>query len=188
MPIRKDYAGDKFGYLTILQDGGRLIGHQRSVICLCDCGITKTIRLNHILDNKIKSCGCLVKKTNTTHGYYYHSSYRTWVNMVDRCTNAASKKYKDYGGRGIKVCNEWLNIENFIRDMGIRPSSKHTIERKNNNDGYNKENCSWELMIVQSNNTRRTRRIEWNNKIQSVSQWSRELNISREQVLKIMVA
>lgn len=80
---------------------------------------------------------------HTMHNGTYRPEYKIWSAMVQRCTNSKNKNYKNYGGRGIAVCEEWLMFANFFRDMGERPTSKHTLEREDNNKGYSKENCKW---------------------------------------------
>ena len=90
------------------------------------------------------------------HGFRYTSEYGIWSSMKQRCLNPKNSRFEDYGGRGIFICQPWAeDFLNFYRDMGPRPSIKHTIERKNNDDGYYKENCKWELSEVQQLNTRR---------------------------------
>lgn len=81
-------------------------------------------------------------------------TYLTWVGMKQRCLNPNHDKYKDYGGRGITVCDRWMKFENFLADMGVRPSNK-TLDRKRVNEGYNKDNCQWATIIQQRRNQRR---------------------------------
>ena len=88
--------------------------------------------------------------------------YRVWSSMISRCTKPNSKWYSYYGGRGIEVCERWMEYTNFLLDMGRRPSSKHSIERTDNDQGYSKENCCWALQVVQIRNRRNTRIIDFN--------------------------
>lgn len=89
-----------------------------------------------------------------THGMTNTSEYRIWAQMKSRCLNLKDKSYSNYGGRGIKVCDRWLTFEGFIADMGIRPSTKHSIDRKDNNGNYEPTNCRWALPGIQVHNRR----------------------------------
>lgn len=107
--------------------------------------------------------------------------YAVWRSMINRCMNPDSVYYQNYGGRGITVCDRWMGKEgykNFLLDMGKRPSSKHTIDRRRNDLGYSPENCRWVDRYVQMNNTRKNIYFEWNGRTQTLSQWAHELNIS----------
>lgn len=151
-------VGKKFDKLTIKEHLGN-----RKAICLCDCGNLTTVLLSNIGRKNTTSCGCVWKnKINSPrkHGHSMADSisptYRTWVNMKTRCNNSNSDKYKWYGKRGIKVCEKWSNFSGFLEDMGIRPSSLHSLDRINNEGDYCLQNCRWSTMKEQSNN-RRTR-------------------------------
>jgi hypothetical protein len=96
--------------------------------------------------------------------------------MISRCHDEGSSKYKYYGGRGIKVCEEWrVSFHKFYVDMGPKPSAKHTLERIGFSLGYSKSNCKWATWSEQQNNRRNNLMIFWNNKSQSASDWEREL-------------
>lgn len=95
--------------------------------------------------------------------------------MRSRCNNPNVPNYNDYGGRGIKVCARWSRFENFIEDMGKRPSSKYTLERKDNDDDYGPENCFWATRLQQGNNKRNNLRVRAFGREQTVSQWAREV-------------
>lgn len=120
-------------------------------------------------------------------GLRNHPLYRKWCSMKYRCSNKNVLNYKNYGGRGILVCSEWLLFENFINDMyisyqkHIQKYGKHNtqIERINNNLGYSKNNCEWATRIKQNNNTRKNTFIEFNNLKLSMSEWARQLNADR---------
>lgn len=124
----------------------------------------------------------------TTHGYSgrrvgknrvgVSSVYRTWMNMKQRCTNPKISTWKYYGGRGIKMDLDWLSFENFLRDMGEKPSSRHTLERVNTNENYCKENCKWETMKVQSNNRRVNHLETYKGETLTMMELSEKYNIS----------
>lgn len=142
MSNRKDISGKQFGYLTALKIS-RIDGSKTYWECICKCGNKSVVRIGVLSYGGTKSCGCLNREKRTKHGLYSTPEYRSWWNMIRRCENPEDDKYPIYGGRGIKVCDEWKDISNFYRDMGEKPSSIHQIDRINNNDGYHKENCRW---------------------------------------------
>lgn len=135
-----------------------------------------------------KSCGCLqrdiVRQLLKTHGLSHKiPEYNIWQSMKQRCTNRNVKQYKDYGGRGIRVCERWLNsFVMFLKDMGRRPSERHTLERVDNNDGYNPKNCKWVLMVEQAKNKRNNHWITINGETKHLAEWSRIYNIPYKRV------
>jgi len=126
------------------------------------------------------------KGTNLVHGHSIRDGlqsetpeYRTWTNMKTRCYNVKNKSYRNYGARGITVCERWrTSFVNFLNDMGERPSLKYSLDRKDNNKGYCKENCYWATAKQQANNTRCSRLITYNNRTQTLRQWTDELGLS----------
>ncbi len=113
----------------------------------------------------------------------FPEEFRVWAGIVQRCTNPNVDQWKDYGGRGITMCAEWRNsFETFLSDMGRRPSTKHTIERKDNNGNYCKDNCIWATREVQANNKRNNRRIEFNGETHTLMQWSKITGIDRNTI------
>lgn len=117
----------------------------------CFCGNEFETQFHGVKNKSITSCGC----SRVTHNKTKHSLYTVWHNMVRRCINKNHRGYKDYGGRGITVCDEWFDINNFIEDMLPSYQDGLSIDRKNNDLGYNKDNCRWVNKNTQARNTRK---------------------------------
>jgi len=150
-----DRTGHVFGRWTALS---RVSG-QRKWLCRCECGTVKTVATSHLRQGKSRSCGCLEKELTSarakTHGMSGTVEHRTWMSMRDRCRNPKAAHYDCYGGRGITVCERWINsFENFYEDMGPRPSSRHSIDRIDVNGHYEPGNCRWATIAEQRRNTR----------------------------------
>jgi hypothetical protein len=157
-----DMVGKKFGKLTVLKKSHRSENKKIYYECACDCGKTNTVVGVHLRAGRIRSCGCLLaeNKSRVTHGLSNSYEYSVWLNIKQRCGNQNNPAYKYYGGRGIDVCESWFNsYEVFVADMGNAPSKKHSIDRIDNNSGYNKENCRWVEISVQSRNKRNNKMI-----------------------------
>lgn len=118
----------------------------------CFCGTEFKSNFNSVKSNSVKSCGC--ERYILTHNLSKHRLYSTWKCMIYRCLNKEHKDYKNYGARGITICNEWLNIENFINDMFPTYKEGLTLDRENNDLGYSPDNCRWATKTKQSRNTR----------------------------------
>jgi len=154
------------------------------VLAQCKCGSIKIYRLNYLENNHTKSCGCMRGEKNierSTHGHTprgnINKTYSVYRDMRTRCENKKYKQFYLYGGRGIEVCHKWKQgYEFFLKDMGEKPYGM-SIERKNVNENYSPENCIWATDETQANNKRNSVKIEYCGKIQTVAQWSRELNI-----------
>jgi hypothetical protein len=146
-------AGYRCGSLVVLSEEIR--GRHRVALCRCDCGVTKEVSADAIRAGRQRSCGC----ARTVHGMSGTPEYRTWANLIDRCTNPCSKSYDRYGGRGIRVCDRWrASFEAFLADVGPRPSAKHSIDRYPDNDGhYEPGNVRWATRTEQQRNTSRAR-------------------------------
>lgn len=127
--------------------------------CLCDCGVTKAISGKALGSGIQVSCGCYNRqkagKHSLKHGMTKSSEYKSWLHIVDRCTNANNKHYVDYGGRGITVCDEWRHsFEAFYAHVGPKPSAQYSIDRIDNSRGYQPGNVRWATPKQQNNNRR----------------------------------
>lgn len=156
MPAFRDLAGQTFGRLTVLQRGEDQIrpSGRRLVIwrCQCVCGAEAAVRSDHLTCEKIQSCGCWRRDQPTKHGGAYSKEYNSWGNAQQRCDNPNNPGYDDYGGRGITFCDRWRKFENFLADMGECPDPDFSIERQDNDRGYEPGNCKWASTAEQNRN------------------------------------
>jgi hypothetical protein len=138
---RINLTGRRFGKLTILYFVGRY-GRRYFWRAQCDCGDQAVVDSAN-LNKGTRSCGCVTLARITKHGLYMSSEYRTWASMKMRCLNPKTLGYARYGGRGIKICDRWLDFTKFIADMGRKPSLRHSLDRINNDGDYEPSNCRW---------------------------------------------
>ncbi len=183
-----DRSGLRFGKLTIVEEVGLNRYKKSQWLCRCDCGNTCISLWNQLQSGLKESCGCYQKesarKRFTTHGESVHSGnsteYSSWICMKTRCLNPNSEKYKIYGGRGIKICSRWVDsFENFLSDMGRKPTKKHSIERINNDGNYEPSNCKWGTDLEQANNKRLNIFIVIGGIRKTAAQWGRQMGFPK---------
>lgn len=166
----RDLTAQRFGRLTALRRSKSVMrgGESRTAWRFaCDCGREIEALTQDVVSGDTASCGCLhrdvLSKLNFRHGETGTAEYRTWRYMMSRCHNRNAKGFCRYGGRGITVCERWRSsFTNFLADMGARPSSKHSIERDDNEKGYEPGNCRWATAREQARNRRSTTWVKLN--------------------------
>lgn len=173
--------GTRFSRLVVIGEPFKQEGRFR-VRCRCDCGNELVVRCLSLVNHNTSSCGCLHKEglsaLSRKHGMSKTPTYATYLNMVNRCTDTGNKKYADYGGRGIKVCDRWIeSFENFLSDMGTRPANR-TLERINVEGNYELSNCRWATWKEQQNNKRSNRVIEYDGAALTLQQWAEKTGLS----------
>ena len=170
--------GQTFGFWTItaIATGAK----RKSFVCRCVCDAEKVVPHSNITAGKSKSCGCkmasFVAESKVKHGKHGTPIYRRWADMNDRCSRASHISYPNYGGRGIKVCDRWLDFSNFYEDMGDVPDGM-TLDRIDPDGNYEKSNCRWATMTEQQNNKRSNRVLEHGGVKKTVAEWGRTLDI-----------
>jgi len=173
--IKTYKIGDKYNLLTIQKSIRTSVGKGNrkisSVVCKCDCGGETTTTITKLRKGHTTSCGCAFIKAITKHQKTHTRAYTCWGGMKNRCLNSNDTRYKDYGGRGIKVCDSWLKFENFWRDMGDSPNGK-SLDRIDVNGNYCKENCRWATPKQQQNNMRNNIVLPFNGITKTLSQWA----------------
>lgn len=177
--VKKNLEGMRFGKLTILYEHPDMKYGCYTWVCQCDCGKkTHPIPTNMLLSGNTRSCGCyraeVTRARSVTHDSSNTRLYGIWRSMKSRCLNQRAEKYKTYGGRGIKVCEEWLNDFQAFYDWAMANGYQDdlTIDRIDVNGDYCPENCRWVDMRIQSNNRRTNVLVEINGERKTFGEWS----------------
>jgi len=178
----EDRIGQVFGRLTVKAIGGKTSAGHTVFKCTCECGRECCVDSPSIVTGKTASCGCIRSEKcaskNTTHGMSNSHEYTCWLAMKARCNNRNSDDYANYGGRGITVCEEWLeSFDNFYADMGEPPTALHSIERRDGSLGYFKDNCYWATRSQQARNTSQNHIITFRGKTQCLAAWASDVGI-----------
>ncbi len=170
--------GQKFGRLIVVKKKDSDEWRHHRWLCKCSCGKEKIIRGYFLTSGHTQSCGCFHKAIITKHGRSQDNrTYKSWCDIVQRCTNPNNSRYKDYGGRGITVCERWMKFKNFLEDMGESPKG-YQIDRIDNNKEYCKSNCQWVTSKTNNRNKRNNHLEIFNGKTQCLSAWAEEFNIN----------
>lgn len=183
-----DKTGERYGRLKVISMSDKRSGRKTFWNCICDCGNEKVVRSDSL--GSIRSCGCLKKEQDiinlgisNNHKLTYHPVYPRWNAMVNRCNNPKDQAYKNYGGRGIKVCEEWLDVRNFVGWAEKNGFEEHlTIERLDVNGNYEPSNCEWLPAEVQHYNKRTSVYHTYNGETLTTMQWQKRYDIPIHEV------
>ena len=185
MSKRRDIAGHRFGHLIAVRRAGSIAG--KSIWeCRCDCGGLSSVRLTDLTTGKVKSCGCVRREIlstqgakNATHGASHTRLYGIWLGMKQRCQYKNGHAYGNYGGRGVSVCDEWMNSFVVFRDWAMANGYRDdlSIDRKDTNGPYAPWNCRWSTMEEQQNNRRNNLVITCGGTSLTLSQWAKRTGI-----------
>lgn len=183
MGRKEDLTGRRFGRLTVIEETDERRSGSVVWLCKCDCGTYKRVSTHCLKSGGTQSCGCYNREIITTHGESKTRLYRTWQGIKDRCTKPSCPEYENYGKRGIKMCDEWLNSFEAFRDWskanGFVEDAKRgkcTIDRIDVNGDYDPSNCRWVDMKVQCRNRRNNAVIECDGGSHCLSEWAEILN------------
>lgn len=184
-----DLTGQRFGRLVAVRHEITQ-GRKTFWLCRCDCGKDVLVGYGDLKSENTKSCGCLrreksadcLRDKSTIHGMFGTRLYHIWDGMKARCENKKHIAYKNYGGRGITICDEWRNSFEAFYDWAMSHGYQEnlTIDRIDNNGNYCPENCRWATTKEQASNKRNNHRITINGQTKTVSEWSKETGLSKD--------
>lgn len=182
-----DLSGKRYGRLTVIRRADKKDTNNSRAYweCVCDCGNKTVVYRSNLTSGKTTSCGCFQQEKATEQATKHNGAgtrlYRIWIGLRGRCSNPNVPHYTNYGGRGIKVCDEWQTFEPFYEwAMANGYRDDLTIDRKDNDGDYCPENCRWATNKEQSNNTRKTIKIEFNGQTKTLSDWAQHIGVRRE--------
>lgn len=191
---RKNIIGKTFGRWAVLADAPQR-DKNLMYACRCACGTERAVLGFQLRNGRSKSCGCLARELTSARdsippSFFVHGEsspatpeYTTWRNMIKRCHFPKDRRYKNYGARGIEVCAQWRGskgFEAFLLGMGRRPSALHSIERKDNDGPYSKDNCRWATRAEQNRNRRANHWITANGETLTITDWANRLGVRQD--------
>lgn len=184
----QDLTGQVFDRWTVISSAERKYGRS-AWWCRCECGTERIVVESSLQRGISGSCGCRTREAtakrnrqNATHGLTGTPVYHAWRSMIKRCYRPNTKCYANYGGRGIKVCDRWMEFQNFADDMGPKPTPLHSLDREDNGGDYESGNCRWATPKMQMRNTRATRRVEWHDKMYVLPELAELYGLSRRRL------
>jgi len=178
MPNFIDLTGQRFDRLVVLERVPDAL--TTTWLCRCDCGREKPVTTGNLRRGLTRSCGCLsaeMAKARGGHGKWRDPLYRIWAAMIRRCTKPNTINWDRYGGRGIRVCDQWHDYATFAADMGQRPSKRHSLERIDNDKGYEPGNVRWATTREQARNMRSNRMVTYQGETLTIADWSERMGI-----------
>lgn len=190
-----DHMGQRFGRLVVVElltD----VPPWKQWRCQCDCGGDTIARGGDLRMGRVLSCGCLMRERTRERSYRHGASarhamtpeYRIWLGMRQRCSNAKTPAFQNYGGRGIHVDTRWDSFVQFLADVGPRPSSRHSLDRIDNNGPYSPENCRWATYAEQFRNMRKNVWIEFHGERMIAADWARRIGIGQKSLTQRIAA
>jgi len=178
---RIDIVGKKFARWTVVSYAGTHPTNPKTGsmwLCRCDCGTERVMARQYFAYGKTTSCGCYRKEQATSHGLTDTPEYSVWRAIRYRCYDPSYEHYDRYGERGITVCERWIeSFDNFLADMGKRPDSTYSLERKNNNGPYSPDNCEWATKTTQVRNRECTVSVTYNGETKTLAEWAEQLGM-----------
>lgn len=177
--------GGRFGMWEALEGSGGKDAKGK-ILCRCDCGTVRQVRVGNLVQGLTTGCGCKRLEGNAArlrkHGHKSDRLYQTWVDMLGRCYNPNFRNFVDYGGRGITVCDEWTSFDRFRADVGPHPGEGFSIDRVDNDGGYEPSNVKWSTKKEQNGNTRRSVHVTLDGVTKTGLDWSKELGMNHSTV------
>lgn len=174
----KDLEGETFGRLKVIAYGGVRPNGKTVWICRCQCGAWRSVMSSSMHRKQTVSCGCKGTDDRTKHGRYQSRAWSSWKAMKARCLNSRHESFPLYGGRGISVCDRWVvSFQSFLDDMGEPPTSRHSIDRIDNDGNYEPGNCRWATTKQQCRNFRRNKLVTYRGETLCVADWADRLGI-----------
>jgi hypothetical protein len=175
--------GQMFSRLTVVESAGVNIHQKKLWKCACACGAFAVVTTGSLNSGNTTSCGCYKNERQRSSRTGKHhdkgsSEYTCWCRMRARCFNENTHSYALYGGRGITVCQRWMEYANFLADMGRKPTKRHSIDRIDVNGNYEPGNCRWATPSQQLRNTRVNRMVEFNGELRPLVEWCEILNLN----------